>query len=68
MTGLLTESEKLELRYLQRANKPLWGGHLKRKEPITDPKMQRWLDLGLIEAVRDDGYMLTATGIEFLNQ
>lgn len=65
---MLTENEKLELRYLRRANKPLWGGHLKRKEPITDPKMQRWLDLGLIKAVQNNGYVLTETGIEFLNQ
>jgi hypothetical protein len=32
---MLTERDRLELSYLGRATEPLWGGHLKRGEPIT---------------------------------
>lgn len=55
----LTNSEDDQLRYLARSSEPLWGGHLKRGEPITDQQMQRWLDLGLIEAVGSEGYRAT---------
>lgn len=55
----LTQLEDDQLRYLARSPKPLWGGHLKRGEPITDSDMQRWLDLGLIEAVGKEGYRAT---------
>lgn len=59
---MLTERDKLQLRYLGRSLQPLWGGHLQRGEPISDPDMQRWLELGLIEAVGTRGYLLTVKG------
>lgn len=59
---MLTKRERLELEYLAKAHQPLWGGHLKRGEAITDPNMKRWVDQGLIEAVGTDGYVLTKAG------
>jgi hypothetical protein len=58
----LTKTEAMELRYLERADRPLWGGHLERGEPVTSPVMQRWIDAGLIEAHGTKGYMLTEAG------
>jgi len=57
----LTEQEKVELAYLAQKNY-LWGGHLKRGEPLNDPHMIRWRDLGLIEAVDTIGYRITDAG------
>ena len=56
----LTAQEDMELRYLARSTQPLWGGHLQRGEPVTDPDMKRWIDLGLIEPVGTKGYRVTA--------
>lgn len=56
---MMTERDRLHLSYLQNATQPLWGGHLKRKEPITDPDMQRWIDAGWIVAVGEKGYIAT---------
>lgn len=52
----------VQLRYLAKSTRPLWGGHLERGERITDPDMQRWLDAGWIEAVGTDGYRITDKG------
>lgn len=60
--------ERLHLEYLAKSHRPLWGGHLKRGERITDPDMQRWLDSGWIEAIGADGYCITNKGREFLQQ
>ena len=56
-------SERMQLEYLGRSYKPLWGGHLGRGEPLTDGDMKRWLDNGWI-AIADDrtGYVLTDLG------
>ena len=56
-------SERLQLEYLGRSTKPLWGGHLSRGEPLPDGDMKRWLNAGWI-AVADDktGYVLTDLG------
>lgn len=58
----LTNRDKLHLGYLAKAGRPLWGGHLERGEPISDPDMKRWLELGLIQPVDNSGYVLTADG------
>lgn len=57
----LSKMELLELRYLAK-HQPLWGAHLQRGEPLTDPQMRRWIESGLIEAQGTDGYRLTAIG------
>jgi len=59
---------RLQLEYLARSDKPIWGGHLKRGERISDPDMQRWLDSGWIEAVGTEGYRITEKGREVLQQ
>ena len=40
-----------ELEWLGRQRLPMWGGHLERGEPVSDPMMQHWIAEGLIEAV-----------------
>jgi hypothetical protein len=54
----ISEEDALDLRYLARSPKPLWGGHLERNEP-PGPHMRRWIDLGLIQQVGDSGYIAT---------
>lgn len=54
--------ERLQLAYLAKSPRPLWGGHLQRGERITDPNMQRWIDSGFIEAVGTEGYRITDWG------
>jgi len=54
------------LQYLARSHVPLWGGHLKRREPITDGEMQDWVDRGLIQAVGTEGYVITEAGREVI--
>ena len=56
-------SERMQLEYLGRSPKPLWGGHLSRNESVTDSDMRRWIDNGWIEVVEDrSGYRLTDLG------
>ena len=60
-------SERLQLEYLGRSAKPLWGGHLSRNEPVTDANMRRWIDSGWIEVASDrSGYVLTDLGRSIL--
>ncbi len=56
--------EILHLQWLGNQSSPMWGGHLERGEPISDPEMRGWLDRGLIEAVDhpSKGYILTEKG------
>lgn len=59
-----------ELRYLVRSLKPLWGGHLERGEPISDPQMRSWIERGLIVAVEEygvKGYRITPAGRSLAN-
>lgn len=63
----MTKLDRLILEYLGQAEKPLWGGHLKRGEPLRDQTMQRWLKQGLIEAVDGKGYILTDAGRAAIN-
>jgi hypothetical protein len=55
----MTPRDRLHLGYLAKSNTPLWGAHIQRGDPITDPDMQRWIDTGLIERAGDDGYVAT---------
>lgn len=68
----LSKRDHLHLRYLRDADKPLWGAHLQRGEPITDPDMQRWLDAGLIEVVGEGneyvGYVTTDKAKQLLKE
>ena len=59
---MLSEQERLSLRYLAKADRPLWGGHLQRREPISDPDMRSWIERGLIKQVEDQGYIITDAG------
>lgn len=59
---ILTKLERWMLEDLGRSEQPLWGGHLKRGEPVNDPDMRRWIENGLIEAVGTEGYRLTDAG------
>jgi len=64
----LSRREIAELTYLADQVYPIWGGHLHRGQPQTDPLMQRWLALGLIVQVRNDGYCITGLGRAALAQ
>ena len=68
----LSKRDRLHLRCLLDADEPLWGGHLQRGEPITDPDMQRWLDLGLIKVVGEGtgyvGYTTTDKAKQLLKE
>lgn len=65
---MMSKHDRLHLGYLEKARQPLWGGHLKRNQPITDPDMSRWLAHGWIERVGNQGYALTALGQIVLHQ
>ena len=58
----LSKMDQLQLGWLARRAKPMWGGHLKRGEPISDPDMRRWVETGLIKAIGTEGYVLTEAG------
>jgi hypothetical protein len=60
--------ERMQLEYLAKSHRPIWGGHLQRGERISDPDMQRWLDSGWIEAVGTEGYRITDAGRKALQQ
>lgn len=53
-----------ELVWLSRQWLPMWGGHLTRGEPISDPQMRQWVQDGLIAAVEKPrpGYVITDKG------
>lgn len=67
---ILTERDRLELSYLRMRDRPLWGGHVERGEPITAPRLQKWVDEGLIEytEVTLKGYVLTEKGKQALDK
>lgn len=65
---MMSKRDRLHLGYLEKARQPLWGGHLERGQPITDPDMPRWLSHGWIERVDRQGYILTAAGQIALHQ
>ena len=57
-----------ELQYMEKQGRPLFGGHLKRKQPVTDTSMKETLDAGLIRQMGEDGYVLTDWGKEVITK
>lgn len=59
-----TDTRKTELEWLARQNLPVWGGHLERGEPISDPQMRVWVADGVIQSVAKPclGYVITEKG------
>lgn len=59
---------RAELEWLGRQRLPMWGGHLERGEPVSDPNMRAWIDDGIIEAVEQPrpGYVLTDKGRQLI--
>ena len=55
-----------ELLYLARENKPVWGGHLKRGEPLNDDGLKRALADGIIKQIGLEGYVITVKGRKML--
>lgn len=62
----MTDLERLELAYLAKQYRPIWGAHLKRGEPLPDNNMKRWLVRGWMKQVGLQGYVITNTGREAL--
>jgi hypothetical protein len=54
---MLSKRDKQELRHLAQSEQPLWGGHLIRGEPALDPDLIRWVALGIVKPIYNDGYM-----------
>ncbi len=62
--AVLTEMERLELSWLRRQSEPVWGGHLKRGEPLEGTSLESYVKRGLIEDAGNCGvgYVITAKG------
>lgn len=62
MAARLNDREILELKYLARQNKPIWGGVIKRG--ADDPKLRNWEESGLIRRVLrpEPGFLITEKG------
>lgn len=60
----LDRNATLHLRWLNQQNEmPMWGGHIQRNEPLTDPDIRSWLDAGLIALdPTKRGYIITELG------
>lgn len=65
----LSSMDKTQLCWLAQQPSPMWGGHLERNEPLSDPQMRAWVENGLIEAVSREvfgrtihGYIITDAG------
>jgi len=59
--GELSPRDVLELRWLARQRKPVWGGHIACGEALNDTRMIDWLFRGLIKI--DGGrYVITEAG------
>lgn len=58
---------KAELQWLARQQLPMWGGHLERREPVSNANMRQYIDDGLIKAVSRPrlGYIITDKGRRF---
>lgn len=59
----LTPIERWSLQWLAKQQWPMWGGHLKRGEPLSDNSIKAFLVNGLI-AQREGGYVITDKGRE----
>lgn len=57
-----------ELEWLSKQPLPMWGGHLERGEPASDPQLRSWVTDGIVEAVEQPckGYVLTEKGRRYL--
>ncbi len=57
-----------ELEWLGKQRMPVWGGHLKRCEPASDPCLLGWIADGIVEAVETPckGYVLTDKGRAYI--
>ncbi len=60
----MDRTRRLELQWLARQSTPMWGGHLERGQPISDPQMRAWVEDGVIERVDHPrlGYVITEKG------
>ena len=59
-----------ELRWLAKQTAPVWGGHIERREPITDPQLKRWVKHGIVTQVMGmrSGYRITPKGLVLLER
>lgn len=58
----LKKDDRLRLKWLS-LHGPAWGGHIERKEPLTNPDLKAWLQAGLIKLDASGiGYVLTEKG------
>jgi hypothetical protein len=57
----------MSLEWLAKQREPMWGGHLQRGEPMSDPLMREWIEDGWIKAVGKQGYILTDKGRAAIN-
>jgi hypothetical protein len=57
----MRESERAELAYMARADRPLWKGCL--PDGGTDSDIPRWLAQGLVERRGDAGFVITDKGL-----
>jgi hypothetical protein len=64
----LSNMDRQHLGWLANQHSPMWGAHLERGSPITDPDMRRWVELGLIKAIETKGYVLTDKGRAALSE
>lgn len=60
----IDKNTRLHLRWLdQQSDIPMWGAHIVRGEPLTDPDIKAWLDAGLIKLdPTGRGYIITDNG------
>jgi hypothetical protein len=66
---MIDDSDILILRYLRAANRPIFGGHLSRNEPLTDTRLLRMIENGWVTADGEGiGYSITDAGREALKQ
>lgn len=64
----LSNMDRQHLGWLSKQRSPMWGAHLERGTPVSDPDMRRWIELGWIEAVEKRGYVLTEAGRHALGE
>ena len=60
-----------ELRWLSRQTAPVWGGHIERREPITDRQFKAWVKHGIIRqevGPAGTGYRITPRGLVLLKR
>jgi hypothetical protein len=60
----MIDIDQLQLEWLAKQTESMWGGHIERGEPVSDPTMRRWIADGIIAEVSypRPGYVLTTKG------